>query len=421
MSNPDEKTAVEQFGKGDKYFGVGDAAWRRCRACRCSATARSRASASSTAWSSAGPAWDEPVDEGLLGHHERTILPLLRRRAEFAGSRDFLLYDVETGDDGPAGGPRGRLRLLESGPGGERSLVVFHNRYAEVRGWARDSCTYAERGSDGQKQPARTTLGAALELTPGPGRWLVMHDAMSGLEPLRAVDEIIERGLWADLPAYGCRVYVDLHEVVDGPEEPWSRLADRLDGRAVPSLADALAELRLEPEHDRARSRLAAALAGDPAGAPSPGSQVAAAAGSLEGLDIDGLRLRPVIARALAGAGWEPADIDRGTGLVVALAAASAGLRALDEAAIRGWFADPRIRAGLRVNAWDGVEYFEREAWLLWLAAVGAAILAAGGRPTLARQRVLATAAAGAGYDLTRLLAAASSRRPATRRLPPTD
>ncbi len=37
MSNPDEKPAIEQFGDGDKYF-VSRRCWRRCRACRCSAT-----------------------------------------------------------------------------------------------------------------------------------------------------------------------------------------------------------------------------------------------------------------------------------------------------------------------------------------------------------------------------------------------
>ena len=32
MNNPDEKTAVEQFGKGDKYFGVRHAAGHHARA-----------------------------------------------------------------------------------------------------------------------------------------------------------------------------------------------------------------------------------------------------------------------------------------------------------------------------------------------------------------------------------------------------
>ncbi len=416
MSNPDEKTAVEQFGTGDKYFGVA-ALLATLPGLPMLGHGQVEGFREQYGMEFRRARLDEAVDEGLLAHHERTIFPLLHRRAEFAGADRFRLYDFETGD-----GRSGAGQVCEDvyaysnrGPAGQRSIVLFHNRYAEVQGWARDSCTYAERGPDGEKQPARTTLGAALELTPGRGRWLAMRDVMSGLEQLRAVDEIIERGLWVDLPAYGCRVYVDLNEVVDGPDEPWSRLADRLGGRAVPSLADALAELRLEPEHDRARSRLAAVLAG----AASPGSQVAAAAGSLEGQDVDALRLRPVIAGALAGAGWGPADVDRGAGLVVALAGATAGLRALDETAVRGWFADPRIRAGLRVNAWDGAEYLEREAWLLWLAAVGEAIRGAGGRPTTARQRTLAGAAAAAGYDVARLLAGLPAKRGAPRKTPP--
>ncbi len=52
MNNPDERTAIDQFGSHDKYFGVATC-WPPCRACPCSGTARWRASASSTAWSSA--------------------------------------------------------------------------------------------------------------------------------------------------------------------------------------------------------------------------------------------------------------------------------------------------------------------------------------------------------------------------------
>jgi len=305
------------------------------------------------------------------------------------------------------------------GPGGERSIILFHNRYAEVQGWARRSCSYAERGPDGDKQPAQTSLGAALELTPGPGRWLVLRDAMSGLEELRSIDEVLERGLSAELRAYACRVYVDLREEVDRPDAPWSRLAERLAGGAVPSLDEALAELRLEPEHDRIRAVLATALSTAPASGGRPGGQLAAAAGAIEGLDSDALRLRRVIAGALSGAGWTEPQLGRGVEIVVALARTPAALRAFDEPTIRAWFDDPAIRAGLRVNAWDGVEYLEREAWLLWLAAVGEAIRAAGGRPATARQRALGTAAANAGYDVARLLAAQSEGRAAIRRAPP--
>jgi hypothetical protein len=51
MSNPDERTAIDQFGKGDKYFGVARC-WRRCRGCRCLGMGRLRDLPSAMAWSS---------------------------------------------------------------------------------------------------------------------------------------------------------------------------------------------------------------------------------------------------------------------------------------------------------------------------------------------------------------------------------
>ena len=53
MSNPDEKTAVEQFGKGDKYFGVATV-MATMPGLPMPVTGRSKASARSTGWSSDG-------------------------------------------------------------------------------------------------------------------------------------------------------------------------------------------------------------------------------------------------------------------------------------------------------------------------------------------------------------------------------
>ncbi len=399
MSNPDEKTAVEQFGTGDKYFGVA-ALLATMPGLPLLGHGQVEGYREQYGMEFRRPRLEEAVDEGLLDHHERTIFPLLHRRAEFAGAEQFRLFDFEIG-----GGAvdENVYAYSNRGPGGERSLVIFHNRYAETSGRLRRSTTYAERGPDGEKRPARVTVGDALGLTLGPDRWLAVRDAMTDREALFSTREIVEDGLPASLAAYACRVYVDLREVASTPAAPWSQLAHRLAGGSVPRLADALADLVLEPEHERVGAALQAALGT----AASPPARIVAAAGAIRGLDVERLRLWPVIRAALLATGWPPDDVDRAVGLAAALAGALAGpdpaVIALDAPAIRSWFADPGIRAGLRVNAWDGVEFVEREAWLLWLAVVAEA----SGRPAVARQRTLARAAADAGYRLDRLVAAA--------------
>jgi glycosidase len=244
VNNPDEKTAVEQFGTGDKYFGVATLMatmpglpmfghgqfegftekygmeFRRARTV-------------------------EQVNEGLYAHHERTVVPLLHRRAQFAEVRDFLLYDV-TGDDG--GVREDVFAYSNIGPGGERSLVVYHNRFADTSGWVRESVGYSVKVPDSPERAiVRRTLGEGLRLGREDGAYWVARDSRSGLEHLWAAADLADHGLRADLHAYECRVFLDWRDLRDDADGTLRRLAERLGGGGVASVDDARAELVLEP------------------------------------------------------------------------------------------------------------------------------------------------------------------------------
>ena len=268
MTNPDEKPASEQFGTGDKHFAVatlmatlpglpmlGHGQFEGFR------------ERYGHEFSKAG--WDEPVDTGLLARYEREIVPLLHRRGWFAGSRDFLLYDA-VGDDGSV--REDVLAYSNVGPGGERSLVVVHNRYASISGRIRESVGFAAADpATGERSLRRRTLGAGLGLGGDGthGSFARAREARTGLEYLWPADGLAHDGLWLELGPYDYRVYLDWRTVADGPGAPWARLAATLAGRGVPSLDDALRDLDLAPVHDA----LAAVLA---AGA-GPGRREAAA------------------------------------------------------------------------------------------------------------------------------------------------
>jgi hypothetical protein len=233
---------------------------------------------------------------------------------------------------------------------------------------------------------------------------------MSGLEELRSTSEIATDGFAVTLGTYGCRVYVDLRVVADGPDEPWSALAGRLAGRAVPSVADALADLRLAPEHDAWRAELGRVVAGlGPR--PAPGRLEAALARALAGVEVDRLRLAGLIRTALAEGGVAEEDLDRSDAIVRALAGAAPALLGSSPAAVRAWFGDPGARAALRVNAWDGAEFVEREAWQAWLAALAELTGTARSR----RWPGLARLASDVGYRVDRILAGLALSRPARR------
>ena len=223
MSNPDERTAVDQFGTGDKYFGVA-ALMATLPGLPMFGHGQVEGFTEKYGMEYRRAKLDEPVDEGLLAHHGRTIFPLLHRRASFAGSDGFRLYDFVR-DDGAV--DEDVFAYSNVGPAGERSLVVAHNRYAETRGAIRSSVGFnaatptASGGSAGRPWPRVSGCRGRED------RWLRIHDAMTGLESLRSSAAIARDGLPDELGAYRCHVLVDIDEIGDEPGRPVSTLGGR--------------------------------------------------------------------------------------------------------------------------------------------------------------------------------------------------
>src|SRR4051812_20083897 len=253
MNNPDERTAVEQFGKGDKYFGIATLL-ATLPGLPLFGHGQLEGFAEKYGMEYRRAYRDETIDEGLLAYHERTIVPLLHRRAQFAEVRDFLLYDV-TSDGG---------RRLDDvfaysnvGPRGERSLVVYHNRFGSASGWVRESVPFSvpdEAG--GGRTIVKRTLGDGWRLADADGAFVLWRDHASGLEHLAPARELRGRGVRVELGAYERMVLLDVRDVRDGSTRLWSRLNDRLAGGGVPSLDDALRDLALEPVHEPIRTAL---------------------------------------------------------------------------------------------------------------------------------------------------------------------
>lgn len=93
LNNPDERTAADQFGTGDKYFAI----------CTMLATmpglpmlghGQLEGLKERYGMDFMAPQWDEQPDEELLHQHEKWLFPLLHRRAAFSDSASFYLFEV---------------------------------------------------------------------------------------------------------------------------------------------------------------------------------------------------------------------------------------------------------------------------------------------------------------------------------------
>ncbi len=244
MSNPDEKTALEQFGKGDKYFGVATVL-ATLPGLPMLGHGQVQGFGEKYGMEFRRATLDERPDLDLVTRHEREIFPLLHRRAWFAEAHDFLLYDFAT--DG--GGVDEHVLAYSNGSGPQRSLVVYHDQFASTSGSIRDSAAYAVKGADGTKRLVRRSLAEGLGLPNEAGAFVIFRDSRTGLESIRSCRAIWEHGLHLALDAYAVRVYWEFREVRDGSAGQWARLAARLGLTEVPSLDDAMRELQLEPVH----------------------------------------------------------------------------------------------------------------------------------------------------------------------------
>ena len=245
MNNPDERTAVEQFGREGKYlgtalmlvtlpglpmFGHGQVegftekyGMEYKRAYR-----------------------DETPDAGLIAAHEARVFPLMRRRPLFSGAENFALYDFFAGD-----AVNEDVFAYSNRAGEERGLILFHNKFASTAGWVRTSTGIARKDASGGTAVAPSTLAEALALN-GDGRtYYVFRDWLAGLEYLRSGRELVERGLHVDLGAYDCRAFLDWREIRDDDFGTWGRLREMLGDGGVGSVDEEVKGVRFGEVHQR--------------------------------------------------------------------------------------------------------------------------------------------------------------------------
>ncbi len=245
MNNPDEDTAVAQFGKDDKYFGV----------CTMLVTmpglpmfghGQIEGFTEKYGMEYRRAYWDEPVDEWLVQRHVREIFPLMKKRYLFAEVENFLLYDFFN----PDGSVNENVFAYSNRFGDERALVIYNNKFADARGWIRYSTAFAVKtGVGDETRLIQRDLGQGLGIYHNENYFCIFRDHVSGLEYLRNSKELCEHGLYVELGAYKYHVYLDFRQVHDNEWRHYAQLAAHLNGRGVPSIDEALRELYLMPLH----------------------------------------------------------------------------------------------------------------------------------------------------------------------------
>jgi glycosidase len=248
MSNPDERTAIDQFGTGDKCFGVATV-MSTLPGLPMFGHGQVEGYTEKYGMEYRWPRYEENPDQSLVDRHERQIAPLLHQRWLFAESTNFLLYDFFRED----GSVDENVFAYSNRSGDQRALVLYNNRYSTTRGTIDTSAAYADKTSGHLRQ---RRLKDGLDLKVSPAMVFAYRDSLTGLDYLRRAVGVAEHGLTVELHAYQCHVFLNWRELRATAEKPWDRLCDHLGGKGVPNLDDALVGLELQPAHDALRRLL---------------------------------------------------------------------------------------------------------------------------------------------------------------------
>ena len=238
MNNPDEETAIAQFGDGDKYFGV----------CTLMITmpglpmfghGQIEGFTEKYGMEYTKAYKDEKPSQYLVDRHWREIFPLMKKRYLFSGVENFLFYDLW--QDGVV---NENVFAYSNGCGGERTFVVYNNKYDRAYGWIKQSDPYAVKTGNGEETKlVSRSISEGLNLNAEDDKYCIFRENRSNLWFIRKSSEICEKGLFVMLNGFEYQVYMDIHQVTDEADHRYKILCEHLNGAGCEDIEAAWQEI----------------------------------------------------------------------------------------------------------------------------------------------------------------------------------
>jgi len=241
MNNPDEETAVAQFGKGDKYFGI-STLLVTMPGLPMFGHGQIEGFEEKYGMEYRRAYRDEQPDGYLVDRHEREIFPLMKRRYLFSGSVMFRIYDLYCSNGSVNENVFAYSNRVWSGQGEEKALIFYNNSYYETSGWIKVSDPAIPQDDGGVR---RDSLSEALAIHGESQYFTMLREQKSNLWYIRSSKAICENGFFVGLKGYETQVFLDIHEVQDDVKGRWARLNNDLNGRGVPNPQSAVMDIFL--------------------------------------------------------------------------------------------------------------------------------------------------------------------------------
>ena len=232
MSNPDEDTAIGQFGDDDKYFGV---CVMMCTLPGLPMFGHGQIEGFQEKYGMefASPRMMEEENNYLIKRHEREIFPLLKKRKLFSEADNFHLFNFNDESDTL----NENVMVFYNYNYGIHTLTVFNNSYSRTSGRIQNSDAEA--------------LSSLIGLNFGPDNYLIYKDLIFKQEYLRKCDEVLTSGLIINLNGYEYHAFSDFRVEKDDENNKLSQIYQMLGKNGTDSIENMKKRIVLRPLHDK--------------------------------------------------------------------------------------------------------------------------------------------------------------------------
>ncbi len=237
MSNPDEETAIKQFGSGDKYFGT-LTLMVTLPGLPMFAHGQIEGYHEKYGMEYKRAYYNEEPNYDLIERHKREIFPITAKRKLFAEVANFWFYDFTEN-----GATNENVFAYTNKLGEERAIVFYNNKYERASGKINFSVPKSING-----ELKTVSLFDALELSDNENLFIVMKEIVSGDEYLFKSSDF-RNGFRISLNGFEYRVFSDFKFIYD-ETNVYETLYNNLAGNGVRSLDTEKDKLKLKPLHD---------------------------------------------------------------------------------------------------------------------------------------------------------------------------
>ncbi len=237
MSNPDEETAIKQFGAGDKYFGV-LTMMITMPGLPMFAHGQIEGYHEKYGMEYKRAYYNEEPNTELIERHRREIFPLLRKRRLFSEVKNFWVFPFIDKN----GNINQNVFAYSNRLNDEKALVFYNNKYDSVSG----QINFSEKKLV-DNQLKLKTLSEALSINPADDIFISFREFISGREFLFKAEDF-KSGFEINLNGFEYRVFTDFTTLPVTGE--LTELYSRVGKIGFSSLEDEIVRTQIKPIHE---------------------------------------------------------------------------------------------------------------------------------------------------------------------------